>query len=145
MEEVLAHVHPDPIVPDVLTRQYKHRSGLMWSRDREMCITDLQCRCFGRNLFQSYSTAPCRLVDIIDRTGHMLPDFSNSLVHVRYLSFLENIESISTYSWGSCVLDFLYRNFLYGCPIMTMTSILQEVDDMAIGVIQGPPSSPTHR
>ncbi|KAI5674055.1 hypothetical protein M9H77_14419 [Catharanthus roseus] len=39
----------------------EHRSGLIWSGDRETCYTDLQCRRFGRNLFQSYSTAPRRL------------------------------------------------------------------------------------
>ncbi|KAI5673957.1 hypothetical protein M9H77_14321 [Catharanthus roseus] len=31
MEEVSAHVHLGPIVPDVLTKQHKHRSGLIWS------------------------------------------------------------------------------------------------------------------
>ncbi|KAI5652762.1 hypothetical protein M9H77_29949 [Catharanthus roseus] len=31
MEEVPAHVHPGPIVPDVLTRQHEHRSGLIWN------------------------------------------------------------------------------------------------------------------
>ncbi|KAI5661922.1 hypothetical protein M9H77_21245 [Catharanthus roseus] len=35
MEEVPAHVHPSPIVPDVLTRQHEHRSGVIWSGDRE--------------------------------------------------------------------------------------------------------------
>ncbi|KAI5662561.1 hypothetical protein M9H77_21884 [Catharanthus roseus] len=44
MEEVPAHVHPGPIVPDVLSRQHEHRSGLIWSGDRETCYTDLQCR-----------------------------------------------------------------------------------------------------
>ncbi|KAI5681249.1 hypothetical protein M9H77_02476 [Catharanthus roseus] len=57
IEEVPAHVHLGLIVPDVLTRQHEHRSGLIWSGDHETCFTDLQCRCFGRNLFQSYSTA----------------------------------------------------------------------------------------
>ncbi|KAI5680680.1 hypothetical protein M9H77_01907 [Catharanthus roseus] len=60
MEEVLAHMHLGPIVPDVLTRQHEHRSGLIWSGDRETSITDLQCRHFGRNLFQAYSGAPRR-------------------------------------------------------------------------------------
>ncbi|KAI5648645.1 hypothetical protein M9H77_34650 [Catharanthus roseus] len=69
MEEVLAYVHPGPIVPDVLSRQHEHRFGLIWSGDRETCYTLLQCRRFGRNLFQCYSTAPRRLVEIIDRTG----------------------------------------------------------------------------
>ncbi|KAI5661856.1 hypothetical protein M9H77_21179 [Catharanthus roseus] len=131
MGEVLAHVHPGPIVPDVLPRQHEHRFGLIWSGDHETCYTDLQCRRFGRNLFHCYSTAPHRLVkkepleawilrafigsqtddNIILRArgfiflligGHMLPDFSRNLVHVRYLSLLENIDAIRTYSWGSC-------------------------------------------
>ncbi|KAI5681784.1 hypothetical protein M9H77_03012 [Catharanthus roseus] len=69
MEEVPAHVHPGPIVTDVLSRQHEHRSGLIWSEDWETCYTDLQCRHFGRNLFQCYSAAPRRLVEIIDGTG----------------------------------------------------------------------------
>ncbi|KAI5664504.1 hypothetical protein M9H77_23827 [Catharanthus roseus] len=69
MEEVPAHVHPSPIVPDILTRQHEHRFGLIWSGDLETCFTDLQCRCFGRNIFKCYSTAPRRLVDLIDSTG----------------------------------------------------------------------------
>ncbi|KAI5683404.1 hypothetical protein M9H77_04632 [Catharanthus roseus] len=44
MEEVPAHVHPGPIVTDVLSRQHEHRSGLIWSGDRKTCYTDLQCR-----------------------------------------------------------------------------------------------------
>ncbi|KAI5681445.1 hypothetical protein M9H77_02673 [Catharanthus roseus] len=125
MEEVPAHVHPGPIVPDVLSRQHEHRSGLIWSRDHETYYTDLQCRRFGRNLFQCYSMAPLvsqplfRIQgeegtigsmdlraftgsetddDLILRAcgfiflligGHLLPDFSRNLVHVRYLSLLE--------------------------------------------------------
>ncbi|KAI5666724.1 hypothetical protein M9H77_16577 [Catharanthus roseus] len=57
MEEVLAHVHPGPIVPDVLSRHHEHQSGLIWSGDHEACFTDLQCRRFRCNLFQCYSTA----------------------------------------------------------------------------------------
>ncbi|KAI5647725.1 hypothetical protein M9H77_33730 [Catharanthus roseus] len=108
MEEVPAHVHPRLIVPDVLSKQHEHRSGLIWSGDRETCYTDLQCRHFGRNLFQCYSTAPHRLEEpwkgwilraftgsetddvlilfarrfiflLIGR--HMLPNFSGNLVH----------------------------------------------------------------
>ncbi|KAI5681115.1 hypothetical protein M9H77_02342 [Catharanthus roseus] len=69
MEEVPGHVHPGPIVLDVLSRQHEHRSGLIWSGDHETCFTDLQCRRFGRNLFQCYNTAPRRLMELIDRTG----------------------------------------------------------------------------
>ncbi|KAI5656496.1 hypothetical protein M9H77_25289 [Catharanthus roseus] len=68
MEEAPAHVHPGPIVTDVLSRQHEHRSGLIWSGDRETCYTDLQCRRFSRNLFQYYSAAPHRLIEIIDGT-----------------------------------------------------------------------------
>ncbi|KAI5649390.1 hypothetical protein M9H77_35395 [Catharanthus roseus] len=57
MEKVPAHVHPGPIVPDVLSKQHEHPSGLIWSGDHDTCFTDLQCRRFGRNLFQCYSTA----------------------------------------------------------------------------------------
>ncbi|KAI5666177.1 hypothetical protein M9H77_16030 [Catharanthus roseus] len=70
IEKVPAHVHLDPIVSDVLTRQHEHMSGLIWSGDHEICITDLQCRPFNRNMFQAYSTAPHRLIDIIDRTRY---------------------------------------------------------------------------
>ncbi|KAI5671654.1 hypothetical protein M9H77_12018 [Catharanthus roseus] len=42
--------------------------------------------------------------------GHMFSNFTGSLVHMRYLSLLEDFEAINTYSWGSCVLDFLYRH-----------------------------------
>ncbi|KAI5681964.1 hypothetical protein M9H77_03192 [Catharanthus roseus] len=58
-----------PIVTNVLSRQHEHRSGLIWSRDRETYYIDFQCRHFGRNLFQCYSAAPRRFVEIIDRTG----------------------------------------------------------------------------
>ncbi|KAI5654961.1 hypothetical protein M9H77_32148 [Catharanthus roseus] len=37
MEEFPAHVHPGPLVPDVLTRKHEHRSGLIWSGDHEKC------------------------------------------------------------------------------------------------------------
>ncbi|KAI5659970.1 hypothetical protein M9H77_28763 [Catharanthus roseus] len=73
MEEVPAHVHPGPIVLDVLTRQHEHRFGLIWSGDHETCFTDLQCRRFGRNLFQCYSTAPHkRVIRQFARTQHIL-------------------------------------------------------------------------
>ncbi|KAI5677738.1 hypothetical protein M9H77_08688 [Catharanthus roseus] len=70
MEEVPAHVHPGPIVTNVLSRQHEHRSGLIWSGDRETCYTDLQCRRFGRNLFQCYSAAPRRLDSEISRDAY---------------------------------------------------------------------------
>ncbi|RYR50112.1 hypothetical protein Ahy_A07g036687 [Arachis hypogaea] len=41
--------------------------------------------------------------------GVLLPDKANNTVHVRYLPLLANYDAISTYSWGSAVLCWLYR------------------------------------
>ncbi|KAI5668593.1 hypothetical protein M9H77_18446 [Catharanthus roseus] len=40
MEEVPAHVHLGPIVPDVLSRQHEHISGLIWSGDHETYLIE---------------------------------------------------------------------------------------------------------
>ncbi|KAI5658573.1 hypothetical protein M9H77_27366 [Catharanthus roseus] len=32
------------------------------------------------------------------RSGHMLPDMSGSLIHVRYISLLEDFDAINTYN-----------------------------------------------
>ncbi|KAI5670590.1 hypothetical protein M9H77_10954 [Catharanthus roseus] len=72
MEEVPANVHPGPIVTDVLSRQHEHRSGLIWSGDQETCYTDLQCRHFGRNLFQCYSAAHRRLFSLSHFSGYKM-------------------------------------------------------------------------
>ncbi|KAI5682971.1 hypothetical protein M9H77_04199 [Catharanthus roseus] len=74
MEEVPAYVHLGLIVSNVLTRQHKPRSGLIWSGDHE--------------------------------TGHMLSNMSRSLIHVRYISLLEDFDAIDTYNWGNYVLGF---------------------------------------
>ncbi|KAI5657118.1 hypothetical protein M9H77_25911 [Catharanthus roseus] len=71
MEEVPSHVHSRPIVPDVLSRQHEHRSGLIWNGNHKTCYIDLQCRRFGR---KCYSMAPRRLVEIIDRTGYKVKE-----------------------------------------------------------------------
>ncbi|KAI5663176.1 hypothetical protein M9H77_22499 [Catharanthus roseus] len=96
---------------------HEHRSGLIWSGDHETCFTDLQCRHFGRNLFQCYSTALHRFTDddlilhargfiFLLLGGRMLPDFSGNLVHVCYLSLLEDIDAIRTYRWAlGCTID----------------------------------------
>ncbi|KAI5662175.1 hypothetical protein M9H77_21498 [Catharanthus roseus] len=107
MEEVPAHVHPGPIVTDVLSRQHKHISSLIWSGDWETCYTDLQCRRFGRNLFQCYSAAPRRLVKIIDGTGVSL--------------YIGNPANRDTRAHG-------YQPA--GVDRQIITSMLQEVDDM---------------
>ncbi|KAI5659033.1 hypothetical protein M9H77_27826 [Catharanthus roseus] len=97
MKEIPAHVHLGPQVSDVLMRQHKHMSGLIWSGDHKTCITDLQCRRFAHNLFKAYSTAP----------GYTLLDMSGNLIHVRYIILLEDFDSIDTYNWGSygCTTD----------------------------------------
>ncbi|KAI5682832.1 hypothetical protein M9H77_04060 [Catharanthus roseus] len=102
----------------------------------------------------------------------MLPDISGSLVHVRYISLLQDFSAIGTYSWDrrslSLTTDLAWSHIpvlrpqivsrhhtrVYirnptNCDTRTVgyqltgTSMLQEVDDMATRVIQGPPSSPT--
>ncbi|RYR39047.1 hypothetical protein Ahy_A09g044447 [Arachis hypogaea] len=42
--------------------------------------------------------------------GVLLPDKANNTVHVRYLPLLADFDAISTYSWGSAVLCWLYRS-----------------------------------
>ena len=41
--------------------------------------------------------------------GMLMPDKSTSMVHTQYLPFLEDFEYANSYSWGSAVLAFLYR------------------------------------
>ncbi|KAI5669513.1 hypothetical protein M9H77_19366 [Catharanthus roseus] len=54
MEEVPAHVHLGPIVPNILSRYGDH----------ETCFTNIQCRRFERNLFKCCSTAPRRVLGV---------------------------------------------------------------------------------
>ncbi|KAI5682038.1 hypothetical protein M9H77_03266 [Catharanthus roseus] len=100
MEEVPAHVYPGPIVPDLLSRQHEHRSGLIWSGDHETYkVKKEPLEAWIVRAFTSSETND----DLILRArgfifllvgGHMLPDFSENLVHVRYLSLLEDIDAI---------------------------------------------------
>ncbi|KAI5658048.1 hypothetical protein M9H77_26841 [Catharanthus roseus] len=83
MEEVPAHAHPGPIIPDLLTRQQEHRSTM---------VLDIT-RVYINN-----------------------PTYRNTQI-IGYP--------------------------LVGVDRQMMTSKLQEVDDMTIGVLEGPPSSPT--
>ncbi|RYR15276.1 hypothetical protein Ahy_B04g072000 [Arachis hypogaea] len=41
--------------------------------------------------------------------GVLLPDKANNTVHVRYLPLLADFDAISTYSWGSACICWLYR------------------------------------
>ncbi|KAI5657675.1 hypothetical protein M9H77_26468 [Catharanthus roseus] len=108
MEEVPAHVHPGPIVPDVLSRQHEQRSGLIWSGDREPHFFGYKVkkepleawilRAFTGSETDDDLILRAREFSFFLIGGHMLPDFSGNLVHVRYLSLLEDIDAIMTYS-----------------------------------------------
>ncbi|KAI5674209.1 hypothetical protein M9H77_14573 [Catharanthus roseus] len=95
MEEVLAHVHPGPIVPDVLIRQHEHRSGLIWSGDQETCFTDLQYRRFGCNLFQCYNTDPRRLAVVHGSFGGCTTD-RGSLSHSTNLGMADPLAPLGS-------------------------------------------------
>ncbi|KAI5648370.1 hypothetical protein M9H77_34375 [Catharanthus roseus] len=108
MEEVPAHVYPVPIVPDVLSRQHEHRSGLIWSGDHETHFSGYKVKkepleAWILRAFTGLETDD----DLILRArgfiflligGHMLPDFSRNLVHVHYFSLLEEFDAIRIYS-----------------------------------------------
>ncbi|KAI5667483.1 hypothetical protein M9H77_17336 [Catharanthus roseus] len=95
MEEVQAHVHPGPIVPDVLTRQHEHRSRLIWSGDHETfvhgsfrgCTTDRGSLIHTTDLgmvVYPYITAPA------DPTYSGRPSCSTWCYMLRDLSSLRN-------------------------------------------------------
>ncbi|RYR03127.1 hypothetical protein Ahy_B06g081961 [Arachis hypogaea] len=65
--------------------------------------------------------------------GVLLSDKANNTVHVRYLPLLADYDAISTYSWGSTVLCWLYRAM---CLAMDYN-----VEGMGRGN-QGPPNPP---
>ncbi|KAI5658967.1 hypothetical protein M9H77_27760 [Catharanthus roseus] len=104
MEKVPAHVHPGPIVTDVLSRQHEHRSGLIWSGDRETYKVKKEpleawiLRAFTGSEPDDDLILHARRFIFLLIGGHMLPDFSGNLVHVRYLSLLEDFDAIRTYS-----------------------------------------------
>ncbi|KAI5658052.1 hypothetical protein M9H77_26845 [Catharanthus roseus] len=103
MEEVPAHAHPGPIIPDLLTRQQEHSST----------------------------------VDSL-----VLPVEDLSSPRDDYIRWYWDITRVY-------INNPTYRNTrIIGYPLVgvdrqMMTSMLQEVDDMTIGVLEGPPSSPT--
>ncbi|KAI5664408.1 hypothetical protein M9H77_23731 [Catharanthus roseus] len=157
MEEVPAHVHSGPIVPYVLSRQHQYRSGLIWCGDHETCYTDLQCRRFGRNLFQCYSTAPRRLIWAWSRTPALLPqlmteiqadslaplgaiwctsfDCSQLPMHTLYSRWYRGITRI--YIGNPANRD----TRAHGYQPTGVDRRMMEVEDMASVVVQEPPSS----
>ncbi|KAI5658212.1 hypothetical protein M9H77_27005 [Catharanthus roseus] len=120
MEEVSAHVHPRPIVPDVLSRQHEHQSGLMWSGDHE-------------------TTAPRRMVELIDGTGQLsmatlggARQIGGALVLVQIWAW-SRILALRPPPITDIQVDPLApvgAICLYGSLILT-TSMLQELNDMA--------------
>ncbi|XP_073136214.1 serine/threonine-protein phosphatase 7 long form homolog [Henckelia pumila] len=50
-----------------------------------------------------------RCVALLIIGGCMFPDSESSAVKLMYLSFLKDIDTVTTYSWGSAVLAYLYR------------------------------------
>ncbi|KAI5647666.1 hypothetical protein M9H77_33671 [Catharanthus roseus] len=104
MEEVPTPVHLGPIVPDVLTRQHEYRSGLIWSGDHETYKVKKQpleawiLRAFTGSETDDDLILRARGFIFLLLGGHMLPDFSGNLVHMHYLSLLEDIDAIRTYS-----------------------------------------------
>ncbi|XP_073046468.1 serine/threonine-protein phosphatase 7 long form homolog [Primulina eburnea] len=50
-----------------------------------------------------------RCVALMIIGGCMFPDSEGAAVKLMYLQFLEDIELVNTYSWGSAVLAYLYR------------------------------------
>ncbi|RYR61377.1 hypothetical protein Ahy_A04g018547 [Arachis hypogaea] len=77
-------------VPDGHVRTTKYNIKLKWLRSR---------------LQQMPLDSP---EDVVVR-WRLLPDKVNNTVHVCYLPLLANYDAISTYSWGSVVLCWLYR------------------------------------
>ncbi|KAI5678382.1 hypothetical protein M9H77_09332 [Catharanthus roseus] len=152
MEEV--PVHSGPIVLDVSTRQYEHQSGMIWSGDYETCFTGLQCRRFGRSLFQCYTFTGLQTDDdLILRArgfiflllgGHMLPYFSKNLVHtVVHGSFGRCTTDKGSFSLRIDLGVVAYTALRPQLMMDVQASMLQEVDEVASVVIREPPSSPS--
>ncbi|KAI5674191.1 hypothetical protein M9H77_14555 [Catharanthus roseus] len=159
MEEVPAHVHPRSIIPDVLSRQHEHRSGLIWSGDRETCYTDLQCRRFGPNPFQCYSTAPRILILAWSRIPTLRPqlmteiqadplaplgaiwcttfDCSQLPTHTLYITWYRGITRV--YISNPPNRD----TYSHGYQPAGVDRQMMEMDDMASVAIWEPPSSPS--
>nr|XP_027186085.1 protein MAIN-LIKE 2-like [Cicer arietinum] len=93
---------------------------LKWLKDR---FDDV-----GENASVLEKQASCRAY-ILRMIGVLLmPDKSNNLVHLKYLSLLGDLQKASQYSWGSVVLASLYRElclatkpgvmFMGGCALL---------------------------
>ncbi|KAI5669162.1 hypothetical protein M9H77_19015 [Catharanthus roseus] len=80
MEEVPAHVHPGPIVPDVLSRQHDHFSGYKVKKEP---LEAWILRAFTGSETDDDLILHAHGFIFLLIGGHMLPDFSGNLVHVQ--------------------------------------------------------------
>ncbi|KAI5668974.1 hypothetical protein M9H77_18827 [Catharanthus roseus] len=120
MEEVPVHVHPGSIVSDVLTKQHKHRSGMIWSGNRETSITNLQCRCFGRNLFQPIVELLSgafldmgmgeQIDDLTESDTIRLLDWNDAMTDIQLgMTFVDKVQAISAVQKWSIRIGREYR------------------------------------
>ncbi|KAI5650502.1 hypothetical protein M9H77_36507 [Catharanthus roseus] len=123
MEEVPAYVHPGPIVPDVLSRQHEHRSGLIWSGDHE-------------THFSVYKVKKEPLEAWILRAITSSETDDDLILCARGFIFL------LTYSWGSYVLGFLYRQLRLSLTTIWAWSRIPALRPQLITDIQADPLAP---
>ncbi|KAI5674112.1 hypothetical protein M9H77_14476 [Catharanthus roseus] len=118
--------NPKPCFP----QYYEHRSGLIWSGEHETCFTELQCRRFGRNLFQSYSAAPCSsaiydyaqfgafldmgsgspIDDLVESGTIRLLDWNDSMTDIQLgMRFVDEMQAISAVQKWSISVGSEYR------------------------------------
>ncbi|KAI5672745.1 hypothetical protein M9H77_13109 [Catharanthus roseus] len=112
MEEVPVHVHPGPIVPDILTKHHEHKSGLIWSGDHE-------------------TTAPRRLA-VVHSSFRGARQIGGALVIVQVWAWsrIPVLQPQLMMDVQADPLALLGAICLYGSLIVTVTSMLQEVDNM---------------
>ncbi|KAI5656853.1 hypothetical protein M9H77_25646 [Catharanthus roseus] len=137
MEEVPAHIHSGPIVPDVLSRQHEHRSSLIWSGNHEtqLCTAALGgVRQIGGALVLLQIWAWSRI-----------PAFRPQLITDVQTDPLAPLGAIwcTSFDCSQLPTHTLLRendNTYWGTQY---ASHVEEVDDMALVVIQEPPTDPS--
>ncbi|KAI5656678.1 hypothetical protein M9H77_25471 [Catharanthus roseus] len=119
MEEVLAHVHPGPIVPDFI-----------WlpNLDRVLVPSDL--------------VPLSRTYDAPVAWAQMVPDACDTPLDLHQIQLRGNDHTYWETQHASHIEACTSGDFIYLCLIWT-AFMLQEVDDMASVVIQQPPTDPS--
>ncbi|KAI5666255.1 hypothetical protein M9H77_16108 [Catharanthus roseus] len=184
MEEVPTHVHLCSIVPDVLTRQHEHRSGLIWSGDCETfrgCTIDsgspsttsdlglVMYSCIASTATSVCSANPLTPLGAMWCTLRLfvwLPYYDRGFVPSDlWLAEMPLIcYEIVEYHYPGRVMRQLGHEYIrwhrditqvyignptrrdtrtIGYQLTGVDRRMMEVDDMARGVLEGPPSSPT--